>query len=78
MVMNHHTASSTRSADRDEAVVLQDRGLVLADRFGDPLAFVELDHDAAEVVVDRVVVVERADVLGDRRERPPSVENARP
>ena len=71
MVMNHHTASSTVAADRDQAVVLQNRGLVLADRLGDPLAFVELDRDAAEIVVERVIVVEGADVLGDRRERAP-------
>src|SRR5277367_6200282 len=41
-----------RSADRDQAVVLQDRRLALADRVGDPLAFVKLDRHAAKVVID--------------------------
>src|ERR1700722_16671745 len=45
----------------------RDRRLVLADR--DALAFVKLDRDAAKVVVNRVVITEGADVLGDRRKR---------
>ena len=41
---------------------------MLADR--DALAFVKLDRDAtAKVVVNRVVITEGADVLGDRRKR---------
>jgi hypothetical protein len=51
-------------------MALQDRGLVLADRVGDPLTFIEFDDDAAKIIVNRVIVIEGADVLGDRRERP--------
>ena len=40
---------------------------MLADRFGDPPAFVELHDNTTEIVVDRVIVIEGADVLGDRR-----------
>ena len=52
-------------------MALQDRRFALADRFGDALAFVELDRDAAKVVVDGMIIVEGADILGDRRKRTP-------
>src|SRR5580698_8023661 len=60
-----------RSSDREQAVVLQDRSLLLADRFGYALALVEFDRHPAEIVIKRVVVIEGANVLGDRRERAP-------
>ena len=50
-------------------MVLQDDRLAPAQRPGHPRAFLEVDHHAAEVVVQRVIVVERADVLGDRVEQ---------
>ncbi|MNN14598.1 hypothetical protein D3C81_1276720 [compost metagenome] len=49
-------------------MVLEDGGLVVAQRVGNALAFVEFHHHAAEVVVQRVVVVEGADILGQRIE----------
>ena len=37
MVTNHHAASSTRAADRQQAVVGQDRRLAVAEGVGDAL-----------------------------------------
>jgi hypothetical protein len=54
-----------RLADGEEPVVLQDHGLVRAERRRDPLALGLVEHDAVEVVVQRVAAVERAGVLGE-------------
>ena len=59
-----------RLADREQAVVRQDHGLVAAERVRDALALLEVEHDAGVVVEQRVVAVERARVLGERIERP--------
>jgi hypothetical protein len=77
MVMNHHAASSTepprrlvdrRLADGQQAVVRQDHRLVSGERLGDPLALLEIEHHAAEVLVDAVVAIEHTRVLGQRIE----------
>lgn len=52
-----------------QAVVLQQRGLLIAQRRGDRAAFLLGEHDAAEGVVDGEVAVEGARVLGDGVER---------
>ena len=59
-----------RVPDGEQPVVAQDRGLVVAERVGDALALLGVEHDAGVVVEQRVVVVERADVLGQRVEEP--------
>lgn len=56
-------------SDREQTVVLQDGGLGLAEGPCDPPAFLEVVGHAAEVVVDGVVLKERARVLRDRLER---------
>ena len=67
---NQNTASSTRLADREQAVVLVDRGLVRAERGGDLVAGLDLEHDGAALLGDDgVVAVEDAGVLGQRGER---------
>src|SRR5579875_1802367 len=65
MVMNHHTAS-----DGEQAVVAQDHRFVVAEGMGDPLALLGVDHHPGVVVEQGVVLVEGADVLGDRLEEP--------
>ena len=50
-------------------MVREDDRLGVAQRVGDALALLDVEHDAAEVVVQRVVAVERARVLGERIER---------
>ncbi len=56
-------------ADGEQAVVAQDDGLAVAELVRDPLALLEVEHDAGVLVEQRVVVVERARVLGDRIEQ---------
>ncbi len=53
-------------ADRQQTVVLEDDRLGIGQRMGDALAFLEVEHDTAEVVVERVIAVERARVLRER------------
>ena len=52
-------------ADGQQAVVAQDDRLVVAERGGDALALLGVEDDAGVVVEERVVLVERAGVLGD-------------
>ena len=68
--MNHHAASSTERPTRQEAVVLKDGGLVLADGIGDALPLLDVEHDAGVVVEEPVIAVERARILGERVEQP--------
>ena len=57
-------------ADGEQPVVLVDRRLAGAERGGDLLAGLDLEHHGAALLGDhRVVVVEDARVLGDRVER---------
>ena len=56
-------------ADGEQAVVAEDHGLVVAERRADALALLEVEHHAGEVVEERVVLEERARVLGDRIEQ---------
>ena len=56
--------------DGQQPVVRQDDGLVPAQCVRDPLAFLEVEHDAGVVVEHRMVAVERAGVLGEGIERP--------
>ena len=59
-----------RLADREQAVVLVDRGLAGRERGGELLAGFDLEHDGAALLGDHgVVVVEDAGVLGERGER---------
>lgn len=51
--------------DSEDAVILQDDGLLVAKGASDIAAFFVSEHDAAEIVVDGVVVVEAARVLVD-------------
>ena len=70
MVTYQKTVSSTRVADGEQAVVAQDRGLVVAEGVGDALALLGIvDHDAGVVVEQDVVLEEDARVLGERIER---------
>src|SRR5918998_3874371 len=55
--------------DGQQSVVGEDDRLALAERLGDALALLELEHRAGVVVEDGVVAVERAGVLGERVER---------
>ncbi len=63
-----------RRAGGQDAVVLQDHALVraalgLGQRLRDAIALAGVDHHAGEVVEQRVVLVEHAGVLGQRRQR---------
>ena len=58
-----------RVPDGQQPVVAEDDGLVVAERVGDALALLDVEHHAGVVVEERVVLVEGADVLGDRVER---------
>src|SRR5712691_10126816 len=60
-----------RVPDGDQAVVAEDDGLLLADGRGDAAALRELEHDAREIVEERVVLEESAGVLRQRIEQPP-------
>ena len=72
IVMNHHAASSTDVCPTVSRPWLrQDGGLVVAERVGDALALLEVEHDAGVVVEHGVVAVERARVLRQRIERAP-------
>lgn len=51
-------------AHRDEAVVLQDDGLAVTQGFGNPLAFLSVQHDPPKVIVDRMTPPEADGVLG--------------
>ena len=68
MVMNHHAASSTGVADREQSMVAEDDCLVVAERMCETLPFLQIEHDAGVVVEEAVVLVEGADVLGERFE----------
>merc|ERR1712032_622940 len=46
-----------RTANGEEAVILEKCGFVVAERFGDVLAFFLCEHDAIEGGVKNVVVV---------------------
>ena len=59
-----------RLPDGQQPVVRQDDGLVPAERVGQSLALLEIEHDTGVVVEQGVVAVERAGVLGDRIEQP--------
>lgn len=54
-----------RLADGQEAVVLQDARLALAQGAGDADPLLPVQHDSAEVVVHRVRLVEAQGVLRD-------------
>ena len=51
-------------------MVREDDRLVVAERVGEALAFLEVEHDPGVVVEERVVAVEGARVLGERIEQP--------
>ena len=71
MVMNHHTASSTVAPTVIRPWFCRIAALCLPIASAIAPALVKLDRHAAEVVVKRMIVVEGADILGDRRERAP-------
>src|SRR5260370_7670690 len=60
-----------RLPDGDQAVVAEDDGLLLADGRGDTAALRELEHDAREIVEERVILEEGAGVLRQRIHHPP-------
>ena len=57
------------AADRQQAVVLQDRGALVPERKGDALAFGRIEDDARIDLEQDVLLVEEAGVLGDRVEQ---------
>lgn len=57
--------------DGEQAVVLQDDGLAVAEGLRDALPFLAVQHDAAEVVVDRVRLPEPQRVLRHHVQLPP-------
>ena len=59
-----------RLADGEDAVVLEQQRLLVAQRARQRPALLGVVHDAREVVEDRVVAVERARVLTERLEQP--------
>ena len=69
MVMNHQAASSTVWPTVSRPWLRRMTALCVAEGVGDPLALLDVEHDAGVVVEQRVVVVEGADVLGERVER---------
>ena len=70
IVMNHQTASSTECPTVSRPWLRRIDGLDVAERVGDALALLGVEDDAGVVVEHGVVLVERADVLGQRVEEP--------
>ena len=70
IVMNHHAASSTECPTVSSPWLRRMTALPRR-ALGDALALLEVEDDARVVVEQRVVLVERAHVLGDRIEQPP-------
>jgi len=58
--------------DRQQAVVPEDRGFVVAERYGRSASLLEVQDDAVCSRRHGVVLVRKRTVLGDRIEGPPS------
>ena len=69
--MNHQAASSTDRPDGEQAVVLEDGALGRPHGGPDAIPFVGVEDHAVELVVQPVVLVEVAGVLGDGVELAP-------
>jgi len=58
-----------RTPDREDPVVGQNRGLIVAQSVGDSCALFVVEHHAGVVIKDRMVAVERTGILGQGIER---------